>query len=351
MFFLARYGIIGRTMKNKEPIYKAAVVGCGRIGVLDDLDPLKLRPASHAGAFFFDRRFELAALCDTNGIALARAGKIFPAARLYADIREMMRKEKPDVVAVAVPVERHWNVVHEAVLGGARLVICEKPFAAAAAAGRKIIAFCRRRGAMLLVNHMRRFDRLLSQTAADIQRGRYGKIKQVRALYVNGWQNSGTHLIDLLRWSLGEADWISAHKNPSFSFAHRGDFNLDAIIETRSGARIIFQSLERNDYGIFEVEFYGSKGMVAVRDLGFAVESVPLCESRRYSGTKALDFDGRKIAKNEKTSFMAAMARHAADCLDGSAKPLATGEDALAALRILTAGRKSAAAGGRKIFI
>ncbi|MEK7521080.1 MAG: hypothetical protein AAB560_03315, partial [Patescibacteria group bacterium] len=156
---------------------------------------------------------------------------------------------------------------------------------------------------------------------------------------------------DLLRWSLGEADWISAHKNPSFSFAHRGDFNLDAIMETRSGARIIFQSLERNDYGIFEAEFYGSKGMVAVRDLGFVVESVPLCESRRYSGTKALDFDGRKIAKNEKTSFMAAMARHAADCLDGSAKPLATGEDALAALRILTAGRKSAAAGGRKIFI
>ncbi|MBI5147717.1 MAG: Gfo/Idh/MocA family oxidoreductase [Parcubacteria group bacterium] len=337
-----------RNIKNK---YRAAVIGCGRIGLFDELDSLKLRPASHVGAFLRNRRIELAAICDSDAAILNKAKRFLPRVNAYRDVYKMLECERPDIVSIATPDETHLSMARAAVDGGAKLIICEKPLAPDFVSGKKIIALCHRRGAKLLVNHMRRFDPLLRKTISDIRRGKYGRVRQTRALYVNGWLNSGTHLIDILRWSLGEILWVAGFKHEKLSFIHQDDFNIDVVLETRNGARVFLQPLEKKDYGIFEIEFYCERGMVAVRDLGFAVEVTPLVRSRRYSGTMALDTDNKKVRKNESVSFMASMAKHAVEALDGRQKILATGEDALAALRIIEAARKSAKSDGKKIYL
>lgn len=337
-----------KSLKNK---YRAAVVGCGRIGLIDDLDPLKLHPASHAGAFLGNKNIELVALCDSDNQALGKAKKILPNVAVYHDVKEMLAKERPEIVSIATPDETHLEMARAAVEGGAKLVICEKPLASDLVSGKKIIALCRSRGVKLLVNHMRRFDPLLARTVAELRDGKYGKIRQVRALYVNGWRNSGTHLIDLLRWSLGEVAWVSGSQYDGLSFTHRDDFNIDVSLGMRSGTRVVLQPLEKKDYGVFEIEFYSEKGMVAFRDLGFVVEIVPLVKSRRYSGTMALDSDHKKISKNEKISFMASMAKHAVRLLHGRETVRATGADAIAALRVIDAVRRSAGMNGKKIFL
>ncbi|MFZ1060127.1 MAG: hypothetical protein WAP47_13145, partial [Candidatus Rokuibacteriota bacterium] len=70
--------------------YRAAVVGCGRIGVTMEEDPRRVRPATHAGAYRACPDTELAALVDVEGERLAHAQRVFGGVRGFAAVEEML---------------------------------------------------------------------------------------------------------------------------------------------------------------------------------------------------------------------------------------------------------------------
>jgi predicted dehydrogenase len=331
------------------PRYRAAVVGCGRIGVLFEMDPTQPRPSSHAGAFAADPRVELAALVDIDPDRLARARAVFPTAAGFTDCVAMLEAVRPAIVAVATPPEAHREVVELCAERGVRAIVCEKPIALDGDEGRRLVDSCARTGALLFVNHTRRFDPAIRRVRDDVADGRIGQVQQATAYYTAGILNTGTHLVDLLRFLLGEPAWVMAVGNERTA-CPRGDADLDALIEFVSGARAVLQCLDVRDYSIFDVHVYGRTGSLLLTRFGFETEWTGMKERADVQGYRELDREGR-IREGQPRSLMQSVTRHVVECLDGTDTPISRGEDGLAALEMVLALRESAARGGARVAL
>ena len=108
--------------------YKAAIVGCSRIGAFIDNEvigrPDMVLPYSHAAGYEACPRTDIVAGSDLRPEVLEAFGGRYdvPASRLYADYREMIDREQPDIVSVATQPEQHAEVAIYAAEHGVRAV-------------------------------------------------------------------------------------------------------------------------------------------------------------------------------------------------------------------------------------
>ena len=91
--------------------YRAAVVGCGRIGVTMEEDPKRILPATHAGAYRGCPRTELAAVVDVEIDRVTRAQRLFAGIQGFTSVEQMLDVIRPDIVSVATPAESHRETV------------------------------------------------------------------------------------------------------------------------------------------------------------------------------------------------------------------------------------------------
>ncbi len=327
--------------------YRAAVVGCGRIGVTMEEDPKRIRPATHAGAYRARPRAELSALVDVDAERVIHAQRLFPGVQGFSKVEEMLDAVRPDIVSIATHPESHREVVETCARRGVRAVICEKPIAKSVADGRRMIEACTAAGTLLLINHTRRFDPVLRRLRDEIAAGSLGEITQATVYYTAGVFNTGTHAVDLLRFFLGDVAWLAAVENPLCSHPP-GDFSADALLGFTSGARAVLQVQEVKDYSIFTLRLHGRAGAAVVDRFGFEVERVYARDCAEFSGYKELDVRNSRW-EGESRSFMAALVDHVVGCLDGREEPASRGEDGLAALEVLLALKASVEAGGRRV--
>jgi predicted dehydrogenase len=92
-------------------------------------------------------KVEIIALCDVDAANLEKAAKAAPRARLYADWRELLHKETPqlDSVNVAVPDHMHFAIAYSAIEMG-KHVYCQKPLCHDVAEVRALTEAAVRRG-------------------------------------------------------------------------------------------------------------------------------------------------------------------------------------------------------------
>ena len=88
--------------------------------------------AVHSAAYEACERVELVAGCDLRPDVLAEWGERYnvPPERLYADYKEMIEKERPDIVSVVTQPEHRAEILIYAAEHGARALFPEKAFAA-----------------------------------------------------------------------------------------------------------------------------------------------------------------------------------------------------------------------------
>jgi predicted dehydrogenase len=110
----------------------------------------------------------------------------------------------------------------------------------------------------------------------------------------------------------------------------------------------MIQSLPKN-YGFLNFYFYGTKGRFLIKNAGYTVQLCKLIENKNYKNY--FELSKPVIETGKIRSFMAPMADHLVRCLDGLEEPLNTGEDGLAALKVVEALRKSAENDGKTIKI
>ncbi len=101
---------------------KVAIIGTGNIC-----------PSHIKGYQTFPSRCRIVALCDIYPEkAQARIDEFGLDARAYADYKEMLAAEKPDLVSICLPPYVHADIAIAAMESGAN-VVCEKPMAASLA--------------------------------------------------------------------------------------------------------------------------------------------------------------------------------------------------------------------------
>ena len=178
--------------------YRVGIIGCGSIA------------QRHTKAYQSVSGFQLAAAAEPNPETARTFQETFAIPTMYADPEEMLRKESLDVVSVCT-----WHGLHApqtlmAAEHGAKAVLCEKPMAVSLDEADQMIAACRTSGTKLAIGHQRRFYPGWTEARQFVGKGVIGKPTMVTGYVVDGLLNTGSHVIDGMRYVLGDpqAEWV-----------------------------------------------------------------------------------------------------------------------------------------------
>jgi predicted dehydrogenase len=130
----------------------------------------------HAPGFQQHPGFELVALAGSDAARTRQVADDLGVAGAYADWRELLAREKPDVVAIATPVVLHHPMMLAALEAGCH-VLCEKPTAMHRFQAFEMREAARRAGKVAGINHEFRF---LPARAAALEIARAGGIGRPR---------------------------------------------------------------------------------------------------------------------------------------------------------------------------
>ena len=220
--------------------YRAAVIGCGRIGAFIDNESASPLPWSHAAGYVACPRTDLAALSDQRADVMDRAGERYgvPPERRYRDYREMLARERPDIVSVATQPEQRAELVIYAAEHGARAIYAEKPMAASLAQADAMVAAAERHGVAFNMGTNRRWEAPYDVMKELIHGGRHGRLLSMTIHQGHGLFNMGSHVFDLFQWLNDDqpVEWVQFHLT-------RGGDDLDGGLldgDPNGGGRLQF---------------------------------------------------------------------------------------------------------------
>ncbi|HZT83119.1 MAG TPA: Gfo/Idh/MocA family oxidoreductase [Gemmataceae bacterium] len=160
---------------------------------------------------------EVVAVADPDDKGRAAAAKRLGAKNAYADYRQMLDKERPQLVSVADRwLDQHRDMVVACARAGAH-VFLEKPLCRTLAEADEMVRECEMRHVKLAIAHQTRYSPRLRRVRELIAAGRLGEVLELRG---RGKEDSrgggndlmvlGTHIMDLMRFLAGDARWCHA---------------------------------------------------------------------------------------------------------------------------------------------
>jgi predicted dehydrogenase len=159
----------------------------------------------------------LEAIADADAAGLQKAAERSGARRSYRDYREMLRKEKPDLVSIAPRQPDCHREMALAAIDVCQGIFIEKPFTETVTDADAILASAEKRGVKIQVAHNRRYSSGFMHIKPLLAQGLIGAVREVR---IQGKQDSraggedmivlGTHDFDLMRYYFGDPLWCFA---------------------------------------------------------------------------------------------------------------------------------------------
>lgn len=204
-------------MANDDLTYRAALIGCGRMGTTID-DEVRGRPNiqlpySHAAGYGAADRVELTAAADIDPERLENARERYDIPRGYSDYREMIEAEDPDIVSVATRPGTHAEMVCFAAERGVPAIYCEKPLCRSVAEADEMIEACQRHDVHFNLGVNRRFTPLYRKIREMVRDDAIGRPRAIIGQCGSGaalWSHS--HAADLLLFLAGDEEvrWVQA---------------------------------------------------------------------------------------------------------------------------------------------
>jgi predicted dehydrogenase len=323
--------------------YSAALVGCGKIGSLFADDPLMRGDVfSHAEAYAVCGDTDLVAVVDTNREARERCGDRWDVAGRFSSVAEMLESLTPDIVSVATPTPSHFEVCAGLLSADKppRAILCEKPIAQALPDARRIVQLAREKRVLFVVMHMRRYATNMRHLRDFLRAGGIGELRNVSGWLTKGTIHNGTHWFDLLRYLVGEVQWVYG-----IDSLHEGgdDPTLDVALGLANGRLATMRSAEVANFTICEMDIMGSMGRAQIVDSSYRVDISTAVPSTRYSGY--VELTPSSVDMGDRRNVMLHAVGDVVHCLDTGDEPQSTGEDGVRALQIALAAHESATTG------
>jgi len=263
--------------QQEGPIYRAALIGCGSMGsyYMDELVGLKSRtilPVGHAEVIKTNARTELVAGADPDLGRREDFGKRWGVDRLYADHREMLERERPEIVSIASPPDFHARHVIECAEAGVKGIFCEKPLAPTLKEADALLTACEKHGVKLEINHTRRGDPWKRCARELIQSDEIGDLLSIQITWAGRLFLTGTHCYDIVNFFHGDAptSWLIGHaEEPTAEMkvvpTQRGvDVGGSAYIVYEDGVRAFLNGRDGNV--TLQTHIYGTQGMIVIDD-------------------------------------------------------------------------------------
>lgn len=200
----------------------------------------------------------VAAICDVVRERAQELADRFGIVSVYEDWREMIERERPDIVSVCLPNVLHHEVALAALAAGAH-VLCEKPFAVTVAEAKEMFAAARRAGRLIMAGQHLRFEPGARAIKRVIESGALGEIyhaeaNALRRLGIPTWgafhrksASAGGALFDIGVHMLDQTLWLMGNPKP---------VRVSAVTQRRFGHRPEIAAALRNgwDPAAFDVE-------------------------------------------------------------------------------------------------
>lgn len=249
--------------------YNVAILGCGKVAHLHAKAIQNLKNARLAGVW---SRTPKSAI-----LFAAQYGSTF-----YVEIKDLVKREKIDLVIVCTPHPFHLKPVLEAAKAGANILV-EKPLASTLEDSDKIIEACKKVGVKLGVISQRRWYKPVKRVKEAIDSGKIGK-PVFGTINMLGWRdqkyydtdewrgtwkmegggvlvNQAPHQLDILLWFMGEIDEVyGLWKNLNHPYIEVEDTAV-AIVKFKNGGIgniIVSNSQKPGIYG--KVHIHGENG-------------------------------------------------------------------------------------------
>lgn len=336
---------------------KYAIIGCGRIS------------PNHIAAAI-ENELDIVGLCDVVPENMEDKISKFnlPATtRKYTDYKELLEKEKPELIAICTESGNHGSIALDCIEAGANLII-EKPIALSLEEADQIIEKAKEKNVKVSACHQNRFNKSIQKIREAVEEERFGRLLHgtahirwnrgedyyKQAPWRGTWKQDGgalmnqcIHNIDLLRWMMGNEiiEVVGMTDNLKHDFIEAEDLGL-ALIKFANGSygiiegttNIYPQNLEETLY------IFGDKGTVKAGG-----KSVNIIEEWHFADKidKAEEVK-EKYQENPPTVYGFGHNPLYADVIDAiknDREPYVTAEDGRRALELVLAIYKSAAEG------
>ena len=293
------------------PNYRVAIIGTGRMGGLieDELNPNQFSsPYGHYPAYQSIPETEVIAIANRGKERLARFSQRFGCSNTYLDYREMIDKDKPDIVSITTPSFARAAPIIFAAEHGVKGIYSEKGLCASLAEADAITAACKANGVAFNWGAMRRHHDGFKKLRAALADGAIGQLHYAQMYSYTDIIKHHPHTLDLVAMLLGDPapQWVEGRlvqpgdllaanaaqrprAYPSYDADQHafvpppGEEIADPMVDFfrvgyEGGAEGHFLPVS----GLFDIEVYGSEGRAFAWDNG---ETIRIRRNNRPEGT------------------------------------------------------------------
>ena len=331
--------------------YRAAVIGLGRMGSTFDDEMKKtsgvIVPFCHTPSYVKSPRTELVGGADPHdeqrSIYAERWGL---EGHVYADYREMLEKENPEVVSVSTTARLRAQIVEEVAASGVVTIWAEKPISLSLEEADRMLEVCARHSVKLAVNCARRYHPQYQSAHELIAAGEIGEPLQITTYAECYLSHNGSHAIDTIRYLVGgHVEWVFGEMCSDEAAAADEDQAGSGYLAFDNGARGLFRSTSSGPAADWEFDVLGTEGRLRGMFNGGEWEQWTTTENGnparvRFTGSSPwVQGMGLTIVDDLLTA------------VENDGKPRCSGEDAREALEIAIAMRESHRRGGVKVAL
>jgi predicted dehydrogenase len=329
--------------------YKVALIGLGRIAsTIDDEvrgNPGVMLPYAHMACYREVPAVEVVAAADPYAEQRDAFRRRWGVDRLYADYREMLARERPDIVSVATSAKPRPEIVITCAEAGVRAIYAEKPLAFSLAEADAMVAACRAHGVTLAVGCTRRWDAYWNAARELLDDGEIGRVLQVNGYGRAGLSHNGSHLIDLVRYLAGgNVEWVFGEMESDERAAGDDDLMGNGYLAFDNGVRA-FARMWPSGGAEWEFEVIGESGRLRSLANTREIEWWQTTSRGRQAEPVRRLFPRPQRIQSPGVRAVLDLLR----CLETGKAPNCSGEDGRAAMEVAIALRESHRQGGRRV--
>ncbi|HCE44041.1 MAG TPA: hypothetical protein DET40_10880 [Lentisphaeria bacterium] len=259
-------------MKGIMKKHKVGVIGAGAIA-----------QACHIPGYLADGNCELSAVADPEEKCLAMLReKGWKFGHEYRDYKEMLKKEKLDVVSICTPNTLHTEMALACIEAGTDILL-EKPIATSMKDAESIRAAAKKKGTRLMVGFSHRFNELNLSAKKAIDAGGIGKPYMIRVRFAHtgpwpGWAKTdwfynpkiagggalmdmAVHAFDIAQWFIGPVSAVSC-KTATLRKNIEVDDNVVAVMEFGDKCMGYVECGWTSPSGFTGIEIMGDNGVI-----------------------------------------------------------------------------------------
>ncbi|MFZ3130318.1 MAG: Gfo/Idh/MocA family oxidoreductase, partial [Desulfosporosinus sp.] len=200
----------------------------------------------------------------------------------FSKLEDAFAVERIDVVSIAVSDEYHYATLTEVARFPVRLVFAEKPLTATLVHSEKILELYKQRSIPGIVNYSRRFVPDFSRIRQEIRNGCYGEYLTGTGYYGKGILHNGSHMIDLLRYLLGDIQ-VGQVISSMYDY-YPNEPSVSAALILQGDKTFTIQHVNCRAFTIFEMDLLFERKRIRMIDGGFVIEEYKVQDNPVFTG-------------------------------------------------------------------